>query len=775
MHVDAPGSFGAQLKALRETAGFTQEELATIAGLSVHAISALERGERRRPHVETVRSLAAALDLSGPALSAFLGSARAPARPTGGELLLPLPLTSLVGRGTEMEQLRHWLADPASRLITVVGPGGVGKTRLALELARTASQDGSTRVVFVSLAAARDAALVAPAIAEALGLTDVSAADLPRRARGACGDQLLLVLDNFEQILDAAPLVADLLAAIPALQLLVTSRAPLRLRGEREYALGPLPLERDAESMSLADLARVPAVRLFLERVRDVWPDFRLTPTTAPTVAAICRRLDALPLALELAAPWLKVLAPEALLRRLADNVLPATPGSRDLPERQQTITATVAWSYQLLDAAEQRAFRRFGALPGPFPIDAAAQVLADGGPPSIEEALRAVAGLMEKSLLHRADTSAVSTCPLYYMLETVRGYAVAELTAAGEREQAIEGLVRFCKIESALATDGLVGPAQMEWLDRVREDLDSYRAALAWLVERGRADEAAGITSALRFFWLIRGHSGECLRWCERILALPSLSRRAEAWTLLGAASASHTQGDLSRARDCLHRGLMLARESDDQDAIAHAAWMFGHVEFAAGDLDAARGWFTRSRDAFQRLAVPWGIGSACSGLAWVALSIGDPAEADRLVTETVTTLQPAGPWFLALGLYIRVLIALRRGQADEVIRLTRVSLTRVRESQDRFAVVYGLVPLAVAAALKGDAAWVARILGMRDAIAERAGALLVDPFLRSQCEQSERDARTRLGPERWTQAFEAGRRSSIDAVLKDIDAAIA
>ena len=226
--------------------------------------------------------------------------------------------------------------------------------------------DGTSRVLFVGLAAVRNPAFVAPAIAEALGVLDATALDLPRRARLACdGTPTLLVLDNFEQVLDAAPLVADLLTAVAALRVLATSRAPLRVRGEREYAVGPLALEADVEATPPADLARSPAVRLFVERVRDVQPDFRLTSANGPTVTAICRRLDALPLALELAAPWIKVLTAEDLLRRLAHDVLLSTVGPRDLPERQRTINATVAWSYQLLGPNEQRVFRRLRRAAG--------------------------------------------------------------------------------------------------------------------------------------------------------------------------------------------------------------------------------------------------------------------------------------------------------------------------------------------------------------------------------------------------------------------------
>ena len=413
----APRSFGAQLKALREAAGFTQEELATIAGLSVHAVSALERGERRRPHVETVRALSAALDLTGPTRDALLASARAPAQNAAVDELsgvsLPLALTALLGRDADVQTLRLWLADPDARLITLTGPGGVGKTRLALEIARAIAAEGTARVLFVALAAVRNPAFVAPAIAEALGVLDATALDLPRRARLACdGTPTLLVLDNFEQVLDAAPLVADLLTAVAALRVLVTSRAPLRVRGEREYAVGPLALEADADAMSPADLARSPAVRLFVERVRDVQPDFRLTSANGPTVTAICRRLDALPLALELAAPWIKVLTAEDLLRRLAHDVLLSTVGPRDLPERQQTINATVAWSYQLLGPNEQRVFRRLGALPGRFSIEAAAAVLAgrEGASAASDDALGAAASLIDKSLLLRAETSVATS-----------------------------------------------------------------------------------------------------------------------------------------------------------------------------------------------------------------------------------------------------------------------------------------------------------------------------------------------------------------------------
>jgi predicted ATPase/DNA-binding XRE family transcriptional regulator len=768
-------TFGARLKALREAAGFTQEELATIAGLSVHAVSALERGQRRRPHVETLRALTAALDLTGAARAALIGSARPPGPVAAAEepdgIPLPHALTAFLGRDAEVRALRERLSDPAARLITLTGPGGVGKTRLAVEVARAIAAERTARVAFVPLSATRDPSFVAPAIAEALGLSDVTAADLPGRARTACGDRpTLLVLDNCEHLLEAAPLFAELLASVGSLRLLATSRAPLRVRGEREFAVGPLAVDSGTAATSAS--APPPAVQLFVDRVRDVQPDFQLTPANIGVVTAICRRLDALPLALELAAPWIKILPPEDLLARLAHDVLLPPVGPRDLPQRQQTMNATVAWSYQLLSLARQRAFRRLAVLPDRFPIEAAEAVLA-GGTASAdagEDALGAVAGLIDKSLLLRADTS-LPARPLYQMLETVRAYGTLELVAGGERDDALEGLARYCTGEAALATHGLMGPAQIEWLDRVRDDLENYRRALAWLIERGRLADAANIAWALKYFWLIRGHAGEGLQWYEQILNAPSLPPAATLRALAGAAVLWYTQGELGRAGAALQRALALPHGPGDLDVVAQAEYLTGHIEHSARDLTAARDRFARSIEMFQALDIPSGTGNALSGMAAVVLASGDADQAERLLDEAASVLRRAGPWFLTWALYVRAILAVRRGSPDRAIALIRESLIRIRELHDKFAFVYALVPLAAAAALKGDDAWAARILGARDAVTERTGVTVVDKSVSDLRDQAERGARARLGPDRWARAYAVGRRMAIDALLKETE----
>ncbi len=774
MQSGAVVSFGARLKALREQAGFTQEELATIAGLSVHGVSALERGQRRRPHVETVRALSAALDLSHSDRDGLLASARAPARDTPPDISslasMPLAPTALLGRDADVAVLRQWVADPSARLITLVGLGGVGKTRLALDIARWIAEQRSTRVMFVPLAAIRERAFVASAIAEALGLADVDARDLPRRARLACGnDPTWIVLDNFEQVLHAASLVTDLLTAVAPLRVIATSRAVLRLRGEREYAVGPLSLAAGSEVLPSAELAPAPAVQLFVERARDVQPHFQLTTENSGTVAAICQRLDALPLALELAAPWIKVLTAEGLLRRLAGDVLLAGVSARDLPERQRTMTATIAWSYDLLDEKEQRVFRSLGAMPGRFSLDAASAVLGDPAGAAAGDALDAIANLIDKSLLLRAESAAPASTQ-YQMLETVRAFAALKLTACDGRDEALGRLARHFSGEAARAAAGLSGAAQFEWLDRVRDDLDNYRAAMSWLLECGRPGEAADIALALKYFWMIRGRAGEGLRWYEQILQVPSLSPAAEAKALLGAAGMWFTQGELERVRPALERALALACDAGDFDIVAEAEYAFGHLERIAGNVAAARERFSISVKEFRRLNRP-GAGKALIGMAAAALIADDGAETERLVHEATLVPGDDAPWFRSFGLWMRALVAVRRGSPDEAIGWARQSLGLIHELKDRFALVYALVPLAAAVALKGDHAWAARILGIRDAVAERIGATLVDRSVHNVRTEVERDVRARLGDDRWARAYAAGRVTSIDTLIKEID----
>jgi tetratricopeptide (TPR) repeat protein len=359
-------------------------------------------------------------------------------------------------------------------------------------------------------------------------------------------------------------------------------------------------------------------------------------------------------------------------------------------------------------------------------------------------------------------------------MLETVRAYAALELDATGEHDDAMEGLVRYCTHEAVLASAGLVGPAQVEWLDRVRDDLESHRGALAWLIEHVRPAEACDIASGLMAFWLMRGHLSEGLHWYQQTLNLPSLPPAAEARALVGAALMWYTQGELARAETGLTRALSVARQAGDTGVFVVAENLLGHLNFAVGNLDAACDRFTRSIETFRALGIPWGIGNALGGMAAVALANGDVSQAERLLVEATSALRQAGPWFLTPVMYLRATLAVRHGNPDEAIALVRENLTNIRRLQDKFSFVYAMVPLAAAAVIKGDETWAARILGAGDSVTERTGAMVVDKSVQDIREQTEREMRARLGPDRWARAYAAGRRTSIDSLIKDIDSAL-
>jgi predicted ATPase/DNA-binding XRE family transcriptional regulator len=376
---EQPPSFGQVLRQLRAAAALSQAELAERAGVSARGISDLERDLRQAPRPETARLLADALALDDDARTALLAAAHPaqfPAQsppPASLAGALPVPLTRLLGREPEIATLQAMLVRDAARLVTVTGVGGSGKTRLALEVATRLRARFTDGVVFVDLSPLSDPELVVPSIAAALGVRDVAGRPLGETlARALAPLRLLLVLDNCERVLAAAPAIASLLLTSPGVTIVATSREPLHVRGEREFPLSPLPVPNADQLPATADLARIPAVALFVERAEASQPTFTLTAENAPVVAAICRQLDGLPLAIELAAARIKVL-PAANLRTRLERRLPLlTGGARDMPARQQTLRATLDWSYHLLSPDERSLFRRLSVFAGGFTLEAA-------------------------------------------------------------------------------------------------------------------------------------------------------------------------------------------------------------------------------------------------------------------------------------------------------------------------------------------------------------------------------------------------------------------
>ncbi len=544
MKVEEGSRFGERLRQLREAAGLTQEELAERAGLTAKGVGALETGKRRRPYPHTVRALAEALGLSDAERTnltdAARGRAGAPiaAQPPGGMPTLPVLPAPLVGREREIAAVVHLLRRAEPRLLTLTGPGGVGKTGLAVAAAAAAADGFPDGVAFVPLAPLSDPGLVVPTTLGVLGVRE--SADRPAQERLRAhlrGKRMLLILDNFEHLMDAASDVADLLASCAGPTFLVTSRAPLRVRGEQEYPVPPLELPDLERVPDVAEVAGASAVQLFVRRAREVSPDFALTQGNATAVAAVCRRLDGLPLAIELAAAWTKLLPPTALLARL-DRTLPIlTGGPRDLPARQQTMRDAIAWSHDLLSPTEQALFRRLAVFVGGFDLGGAEAVAVVPADPGVG-ILDGVASLVDKSLLRRQAGSFddEATGPRFGMLETVREFALERLVTSGEEAAVRDAHAAWCL---ALVEEGdreLWGPRHALWSDRLAAEYDNVRAVLAWTLERGRVEIGLRLTRALWKFIRSRGHPSEARRWQQRPAGRRArICRRASASTRCG------------------------------------------------------------------------------------------------------------------------------------------------------------------------------------------------------------------------------------------------
>ena len=496
-------SFCSQLRWLRIRSGSTQEVLAERAGLSVATIGALEQG-RRQPHAHTVAALAAALGLA-PADHATLldlaieSSVQPPApdaQPTASatsprsvrQPRLPIPPTALIGREADLAVAMSLLgpANATVRLLTLVGPGGVGKTRLALAVAAALESSYRDGAAFVDLAAVHDFRLVPATIARALDIRESGRRCALEQVRSDLRErQLLLVLDNFEQLLASAPVLAELLEGCPDLALLVTSRTALRLRGEQRLPVAPLPApaEEPGTTGAIADSA---AVRLFVERARAVAPHFVLEAGTAPAVAAICRRLDGMPLSIELAAARADVLRPEELLRRLERRLPILTGGAADLPERQQTLRHTLAWSHCLLSPMAQTLFRRLAVFVGGWTLEAA-EAVCGGGELAADDVLEPLTELMNNSLVHR--TEGPDGEPRFAMLETVREYADEQLVDRAEADATRQRHAWFYLELTERAVPELSGPTLPSWLNRLEFERSNLRAALDWLSDRNDLD----------------------------------------------------------------------------------------------------------------------------------------------------------------------------------------------------------------------------------------------------------------------------------------------
>jgi predicted ATPase/DNA-binding CsgD family transcriptional regulator len=679
---------------------------------------------------------------------------------------LPQPLTSFIGRDREVATVVERLHREHVRLVTLTGPGGVGKTRLAIRVAQVMVTDFPDGVWFVALAPIHNPTQVASTIGQALEVRETGARTVEDGIRTFLQDRRsLVILDNFEHLLDAALLVSDLLSACPLLTLLVTSRAVLRISGEHDVAVPPLDLPASDMHPRLDELFQIEAVRLFAERAQAARHDFAITMENGATVVALCRRLDGLPLAIELAAARVAHLPLPAVLARLDQRLTLLTGGPRDLPARLQTMRDAIAWSYDLLSTGEQVLFRQLGVFVGGFSLEAATAVATGIGIPG-ENVLDSVASLVDVSLVQAINGTSAE--PRYHLLETLREFAVDRLAVNGGEEDS----ARAAHAAYFLALTEAIGP-YLQWqanpepvVARLDADHANIHAALSWALAHDPLQTFLRLAVVMETFWAVQGHLAEGRAWldhavhvCQADSASVPLPLRAAVF--LAAGWIAHYQGDGDRAKAIGEEGLALARNQGNALAVAWGLTLLGFVAEDRGEIARSRALHVDALAVGQHLEAPAWIGWSLRNVGWMAYLDGDNEIGESQLEDALVQFRRAGN---ALGAaYVFGDLAKIALDCEDYARAAAFWRAQLDLPWDVWGLRWCLESLATIAVSCGQAERAARLLGMTEQVCERLGVIR-EPGQWPDYERTVAAARGMLPEVTFTTAWDHGRRQSLE-----------
>jgi predicted ATPase/class 3 adenylate cyclase len=717
---------------------------------------------------------------------------------------LPLQPTPLVGRERQLGEVAALVRREEMRLLTLVGPGGTGKTRLGLQVAAELLDEFEYGVFFVALASVADPGLVTSTIAGSLGVVETPEQPLVESLKDYLrAREILLLLDNFEQVVDEAPVVGELLSACPKLKVLVTSRIALKVYGEREYAVPPLALPDPTHLPPVERLTQYEAVRLFIERAQAAKAGFELTSENARAIAEICVRLDGLPLAIELAAARAKILPPEAMLNRLTNRLKLLRGGARDLPARQRTLRGAIDWSHDLLDEEERTLFRRLSVFAGGRTLEAIEEIC---DPEGELDALDGVESMVDKSLLRQEEQAEGE--PRFVMLETIHEYAREKLQESGEAEEIKRSHAGFFLALAEEAEPELVGPDQVEWMDRLETEHDNLRAALSWSLVSAEAETALRLGGALWWFWYVRGHVREGYDWLGNALESGGdISGSVKAKALTGAGRLLLEQGDCDAATELLTQSVTAFRGAGSSQELAGSLDNLGIAQVHQGNLDQSKVLFEESLALFREAGERWGVAETLNNLAvtaedqdegtrgtalheeslrvrrelgdkrGIAMSLanlanealmgGDHERAATLSEEGLAFGRELGDKALTGYLLANLGLALLdRGNPEQATELLEESLESFQDLGEKYYLQRSLMGLASAAEAKGEAVRASRLWGATDHQQEITGyslppseAALYEPYMVA--------ARARLGEPAFQTAWEEGRAMTEEQII--------